>query len=53
MHYELLKYISLVLLVSFIFAKQAFGNYYYNITILMIIYFMMTQEEKIGLNYEK
>lgn len=51
--YKLLKYISLVLLVSFIFAKQAFGNYYYNITILMIIYFMMTQQEKVGLNYEK
>ena len=51
--YKLLKYVSLVLLVSFIFAKQAFGNYYYNITILMIIYFMMTQEEKVDLNYEK
>ena len=51
--FKLLKYVSLVLVFSFIFAKQAFGNYYYNIVIIMIIYFVMINETNVKIEHGK
>ena len=50
--FKLLKYVSLVLVFSFIFAKKAFGNYY-NIVIIMIIYFVMINETNVKIERGK